>query len=1575
MALVLVISFVVLLSALVVAFFSRVTTDLASSKSYAEGVTVRQLADSAVGVVMGQIREATTLANASWASQPGLIRTYRTASGNAGPNAFAFYKLYSSHDLIVSGREITSFDPTLTNPSQSATPVEVPLGNNGWSIQPAYFTDLNEPVSIPNPKGGADTVKRYPIFDPSVAAIYNPGSRPAKLVLKDGQVEGCEIALSLTDRTKNDAPMPVRWIYVLKDGTLTAPVPLTGSATAATGLIASWSTSGPSGTRTGVPTKDNPIVGRVAFWTDDDSCKVNINTAGGFLLPDGVDEDTNLNYKTPAFDGKTERNPGFYAGSFWDTPRVQTYFDRGVNSDNIDNYRGALANSQPSANEFQRYPGHPSTTSLGLVFKHLLPAKTGFNSEKLYAMSPRLTPGGSLNGTKYLDVTNDRPLITKENFNPKKVNGYHLFASVDEMYYTTLNGTRQSAVDGINQWVSTQGGKEAPMAANSITTQMVDKVRFFLTANSRAPELNLFGRPRVVMWPVAWSNPSQGREANLQNLGINNSNDDLIRFCSTVGRDPNQIKQRTTQQGEFIFSRQDPYSSTVDFNLPRNQQVFSYLRELTSAAKPVPGFGGSFQQKYIGGPGGRDQILTEIFDYIRTINQKDGSRELTIDTKAPVRSTQNNQLKAAARYAPHALVVPTRTTVQGNPVSGFGRYPTISEASIVFYHGGFICRPVPGSELSKYVLKGGIGDDGKPYDIEGLTDKGGLQLIPGNKEEVVIYDLNIVYPGKLPPFATVSRPTSKPGVYAGPIRKEPEWVAQNVFQWTGQLVRAFVIFETFNPMQGYAPVDNFANISLVDTVAPLTNGKYQRYNYADPSKGVYVHELAIQGNFSITTSGITQNLPIGEGFPAASSGGLKNAFTRTSGDTYAGRNFGGTEGFFHTLQDRVSISPTAVTAVDTYYPFQSRCDQALSGVRVPFNPADTVATTFDFSGGRMELQIRYEEKVGGGGHIENIQRVTLNFPEAKGWPLPTANFRCDPASFTDCGGFDARMENFDTDFLGEFSSKRNWNTFLGNYLKDKTGLPSGWAMAYHLPSRIAWAREYPHNPMGPKDSTGAVWGDGKHYTNAFMQILQPGDTIRSLVVGGGDPAAADPRIAALQQTVSTLLPHPDYNSGKHRAETLRRGDGGFYFDPSNKRYAEAPQLTTDPTTGSFIALTSGTKYKPGYGPDLVRTDNNGSPFVARRGDGGAADFDTGIGIMPDGAFAGKADEGNAAAFWWDDYWKKYNYVEAYYTWVYDNPLDTYFSPNRQVPSPVMFGSLPAPHVPWAQAGWKTLLFCPNPAAIATSHHGALNPPDHLLLDLFSMPVVEPYAISEPFSTAGKINLNYPIVPFDYIKRTTAIRAALHPLRVTAIPQNFVDGNKQFRYKGQANNENLRYLVDRDETLKGFDDFFAQYRLNKSAGFFKSASQICERFLYPKGTTIDGSNVKFTTGESQIKAFWQLNQLTGDNVREKPYADLYPRITTKSNTFTIHYRVQTLRQRPYSGSASGEAAYYRSFDESRDSVLSELRGNATIERYLDPEDPRFQSNYSPAKDRINVETQSLEDAYRFRIISNKRFSPW
>ena len=94
-ALVIVLGFLVILSALAIAFFSSVTTELKASRTYASTVTTRQLADTAVNVVMDQIREATTAtqlngtAVGTWASQPGMIRVYGGA-GNATNRPYAF---------------------------------------------------------------------------------------------------------------------------------------------------------------------------------------------------------------------------------------------------------------------------------------------------------------------------------------------------------------------------------------------------------------------------------------------------------------------------------------------------------------------------------------------------------------------------------------------------------------------------------------------------------------------------------------------------------------------------------------------------------------------------------------------------------------------------------------------------------------------------------------------------------------------------------------------------------------------------------------------------------------------------------------------------------------------------------------------------------------------------------------------------------------------------------------------------------------------------------------------------------------------------------------------------------------------------------------------------------------------------------------------------------------------------------------------------------------------------------------------------------------------------------------------
>jgi hypothetical protein len=94
--------------------------------------------------------------------------------------------------------------------------------------------------------------------------------------------------------------------------------------------------------------------------------------------------------------------------------------------------------------------------------------------------------------------------------------------------------------------------------------------------------------------------------------------------------------------------------------------------------------------------------------------------------------------------------------------------------------------------------------------------------------------------------------------------------------------------------------------------------------------------------------------------------------------------------------------------------------------------------------------------------------------------------------------------------------------------------------------------------------------------------------------------------------------------------------------------------------------------------------------------------------------------------------------------------------------------------------------------------------------------------------------------------------------------------------------------------------------------------------------------------------------------------LLPRLTTKSNTYTVHLRVQALKQVP--GWRTSAADWGR-WDETKDQVVSEYRGSASIERYVDPNDtsiPDFAqtANYS----------KNLAPYYRWRTLTEKQFLP-
>lgn len=504
-ALVIVLAVIVLVLGLVVAFMNLAKTERRSAATYLANTEVRQLADTAVGIVQAQINHATSQGSSvAWISQPGMVRTY-----NANGALQTAYKLYSAGNL--------------TETSAGALGTDAPTGS-GWANEPAHWVDLNSPVKT------ADR-SIYPIIDPDVLTASD---KPLEF-----SISGAPVG------TANPAPMPVRWLYVLQDGKV---VGATGNGTTATIAGA---------------TQNNPIVGRIAFWTDDESCKVNINTAG--------------------------------AGSFWDQPRFTNQNERD------------FAKKQPLNGEFQRYPGHPAMTSLGAVFPSMS------DKDILSFLTPRYQWGGTEQGTK--DTFKLTTALAGGN-----VADLPLYASVDELFFQPSFSNRKDN--------------------SSLSSDQINAARFFLTHASRAPEINLFNLPRVSVWPISTDKDSR------------TVFDDVIEFASTIGGKP------------YYYQRQSSISPTVDAAISRNQEIYSYLQNLT--AKTVPGFGVKIESKF--GAADRDQILTQVWDYIRSTNLYDERLE------------SGKQFTADKGIEGYGYVTP----LEYNSKRGFGRSVTLSELAFAF---------------------------------------------------------------------------------------------------------------------------------------------------------------------------------------------------------------------------------------------------------------------------------------------------------------------------------------------------------------------------------------------------------------------------------------------------------------------------------------------------------------------------------------------------------------------------------------------------------------------------------------------------------------------------------------------------------------------------------------------------------------------------------------------------------------------------------------------------------------------------------------------------------------------------
>ena len=1352
-ALILVLACLIIVSALTVGFLMSMRTKEVLSKSGADTTNVKMLSETAVNIAISQVRDATKYAglnSMAWASQPGLIRLYNN-SGNAN----GYYKLYSAGNMVVT-TAATKFDPFST---ENTIP-------SGWENNSALYTDLNAPVASIVP-GSATPVNVFPILNLAVAN--------ATVTAQNGFSINAATAPTTSNSTL--VPMPVQWLYVLKDGSLYTPTTSSG-----TKAVISQATS------------TNPIVGRIAFWADDETCKVNINTASD--------------------------------GTFWSTPRFNTTGER------------QLAMYQPAKGEYQSYPGHPATVSLRKVFP-------GLSSADVFSLIPRISAGGSNGGSQ--GVLTAQKIATDTD---------RLYATVDEM----LMGNSTASANRTTN--------------SNITANMTIAGRFFLTANSRAPELNLYGLPRIVTWPISGNNTTNYRTVEDRGLA----------FCGTLGN--------STSSTAFYFTRQNNFDSanattTSDIALPRNVALLNYLDTLTGTT--IPGFGGTIRAKY-GQPETR-QILTEIYDYIRCTNLLDVHTPGTSITLDPVSGNENGG------YYPYCFGISTNSGYPkgvwdhlsgfglgqaapsvyanwpGGPTTkGFGgRFPLITGVHVHLVALGqgqsgngtlggnasiSYCPPIP-------VYGNGTAQNNAPPLAEATWSTGFNQR--GNRTWTDPYD--DTNPGN----ATLTKITAD--LAHGNITYNP--ATPNPYNYIGNNI----------------PPDNTTAVQAYVYVSMLCPGE----GIENWSAGQWV---GIQGLDKLQLAGQNLNLPASANatFMTNFMGGGGVAGARINVFSVRCLCIGNTN--IKALAQDADTLP-GFDSIHFKFPFYSDM-VAIPSAGTPANPTGTTVLTAN--GNSITVNLYAEQPYPSTSKVPGalVTTATILFPDAT-FPTP----RIPGVNGNQTNAMAATIPN-----TGNQASRRLVGT-----------VQSGNAT---------------NTPMDRWCQNTTFFND-----NA--------DVFRSITLTDGD-------VRQLIGPAPTPLQTPFYSKTPLYTSAATFSD--FAWNSCNFL-----------PTGMLIANAAYSFWIWPYvsnGINGVCTSNGTTP----------GDWDNGTAQVPDGPFINMPDSGSVNP----------SNTGTGNIAYYDNSNQTaaqnsnLFSPNRIMPGPGMFGSLPTGVI--RRLPWQTLLFRPGPQG----HPGLKDmpaagaPPDHLFLDLFWMPIVSPYAISEPFSTAGKINMNYQIIPFTYITRSTALQAAMACEQVAMISKANAGS-----YKG-ANSVStwltdppVPTLKDPSLPLSADNPQAARYPLNLSesngtlrqfrekfytAGeIFKSASEICDIYLVPTGQA--------WTTDAGAKTAWYSDSfaMVGDNTRERPYAHLYNKLTTKSNTYTVYYRAEVLKM-----SRDRELADATTFDTAPGGggkIMAAQRGSALFERYLDPTD----SSYNAAgNDPAAVGAASLEAKYRARIINSTVFAP-
>ena len=1633
LALVTVLSMMALTTILVLAFFSLTQSEYQASQTYATGQAAKAYADTALNIVISQIRSGAERVSKNTpvihVTQPGCIRKYDTTG-----SFIEAYKLYSDANMIYrSPANAQSGERNFFNSTQ------IP---GGWNVgnEIYRYCDMNEPVVralAGGATGGSTTGVQvyFPVIDPRAAADITSDNSVVPVegfsYASTQSMFGSSYAISgvvapgpggSLDNLR--LPMPVQWLYLLKDGsmgTLDSSLLFVGSG----GVM---------------PSADNPMVARIAFWTDDECCKVNINTAS-----------------EPTFMG----TPRYYH------EREHQWTDR-----------------PPTRDEFQRYPGHPATVALSTIFypnpyqdpsrsleMHNAPvarvAALVAMKNKIYEIMPRIHNGGSEAGTRVFEE-DDFTKGASDRLRRADAQHERLYASVDELMFT---------VAATGQLRKETEANVPSMNIKLFDRDTLDRASAFLTAQSRASETNMLGYPKIAMWPIADEALGDDRRTRY---------DRLIAFCSSL----NPVAGASNF---YYFQRNRSSDPNYDVNvIARNKQLMSMLDTVLATQKfpsssVQPGQSATFATKY--GPQNAKQILVQLFDYIRCTNlydsvlapprddldalkvpasngnetwrdiyiAKDAKVKNWVTFTSPAFKNSGNQTNPFSDkvYPGRGQVASSHWRTGGTVYKGIGRDLTISEVGL-----HFICTGDGQNDQFSWRIptRGApLGNNQYPYDIP-LIDETSFDespaLVSGGRTALQFSGQEFATGVHHPFVFATPRGFGPPGKGAY-IRSMPS-------EWRGDGGMKARFYSNY-------PVLSAGTLGLYGTV-PLAQRLPPQHPFYGRSP--HAHPGYDPANWNCTLDRDTPLLPKEKRVQAALHLEL---FTPAVGYTQLFPEFtlvlDGRQVSSIEINGKAMFSTTADIVIKSNNPLYElggapevgghasfrmlASNRRLRGTRaMPSDQGyDSSATgqlhegllnmdlisgfftvpsedNIQFNSGEVTVKIFDTHDWKG---AEPVQIVKFSMPAGS---APAPDLVVKPSYHVRYVGSNGSIYDhpqvqaprwwaFHRDgavgrFVGDFTSPQNaiapFDLRGRLYTQSVSGggvTAKGSSDFQRVPgiSALMYGRDASNNGVDVKTTRDRLLriryegNDPVHYGS---------DSVRSLVPGAGLTAEyghGDARLIAAKAVVSSIdwSPHPLYGEQDvfmaHNMSGYGLTEAGF--DSSGK---VGQTLEPDNTIIGEAALgESPTKNPAALAPDAVYSEKN--QIRARR----YGDYDESDPGGRVGAFINKPDEGNyAVGLYQGSGWPSaVKYRSSYFRIdsfgeQYAAATNLFFSPNRLITSPVMFGSLPSNvFSEAAQGAWQTLLFRPHVQFGGRwpgegTHPGQSKAPaDHNLLELFWMPVVEPYAISEPLSTAGKINMNYQMLPFAHIRRATALHALMKGEMFQALPDKDyyqarrpltgfgVNGASAPTFRdelpgGQNKYWHRKIVIDRFEgesqtspirgTLAQFDERF-EWRpglpTQKTGGLFRTPSQICDLYLIPSAVPSGmGTNVNVATlgtyngRKAAMSQFWTAHGCTGDNTREQPYSNLYARLTTRSNTFRVHVRAETVRKARSSDPTR--------FDPARDTVAGEYRGSFLIERYIDVND-RSRPLPDYAAGDLNT-MEPLESFYRFRVLESKRFSP-